>query len=227
MVLFLILRQARLSKDRHITFPSLSAMLRLLGRPVRLRNRQRLMAALMLWWNLSLRWHDWFCPASYKRRESKFNDQGQHVLAPKVKVRDAEHVTKLLPPPINRLRFQPLRITVAEAWYEISKYEARVDLPLPLRAATQNLVLALIANPHAKRTSRSWCRSIGLNHGTRNGQLDKIMWTMASWFERHHDELVQPLQRDGGLRFVRMKRTELPEEAAGSLTHDLGGVHNS
>lgn len=98
-----------------------------------------------------------------------------------------------------------------------------MDLPLPMRAAVQNLALALLANPRAKRSLRSWCRTAGLNHKSRNMRLPKVVLKVSKWFEKHKGEVVQMLKRDGIYWFVRL---QLPANEGGSTTQDLR-VHNA
>jgi hypothetical protein len=65
-VLFLILRQARMSKSRTVKFPSQAAMLRELGLAARVRHRRRLEQALTLWSQLSIPRRRWYREAKYE-----------------------------------------------------------------------------------------------------------------------------------------------------------------
>ena len=191
-VLFLILRQARMSKSRKVTFTSRAAMLRKLGRPVRVRYRRRLEQSLTLWSQISIRWERWYREAQYSRGEASVGDYGIFTQQC-FKTREGTHVRLVLPPPIERLR--SLNIVVAQAWLKYGKFECKVGLPLPIPAAVQNVVLALLANPTAHRTLRAWCRTAGLNYKARNRRLRKIVPEVSKWFEQHKGEMVQLVER--------------------------------
>ena len=218
-VLFLILREARMSKSRKVTFASQAAMLRALGLAVRVRHRRRLQQALTLWSQLSIRWEQWYREAQYEYPQKDVFSISSYP-GPAVKTKDAERVRRVLPPPIKRLHLSTLNIVVTQAWLEYGKFESKVDMPLPMRAAVQNLVLALLANPRARRSLRSWCRTAGLNHSKRNQRLWKLFADVSNWFEQHKGELVQPVVRDGNCWFIR-----LPKQG-GATTPDLRG-HNA
>lgn len=64
-----------------------------------------------------------------------------------------------------------------------------------MRAAVQNLVLALLANPLAKRPLRAWCRIAGLNHSKRNQRLGKLLAEVNKWFKQHRGETVELVKR--------------------------------
>ena len=131
----------------------------------------------------------------------------------------------MLPPPIERLRLSPIAIVVAEAWLEQSKFETKVDLPLPLRAAVQNLVLAILANQKAKRSLRAWCRTAGLNHKTRNMQLSRVVAQVSKWFEQHKGEAVRLVTKGGRAWFITLDPRWLDDE--GGSTSQEAGVHVS
>jgi hypothetical protein len=221
-VLFLILRQARMSKSRKVKFASQAAMLRVLGRPVRVRYRRRLEQALTLWSQLSIRWKEWFHVAQYEAIGE--GDVIRNIFAPpvKVKTKDAERVRLVLPPPIERMGQNTLDIVVSKAWLEQTKFECKVDLPLPMNAAVQNLILALLANPRARRRKRSWCRTAGLNHSKRNQRMPGVIYEVSKWFEQHKGEVVQPVVRDGNCWFIRLPK-QGGSTTPGVRVHNAGG----
>ena len=130
-----------MSKSRKVKFASHAAMLRELGRPVRVRYRRRLEQALTLWSQLSIRWKEWYCVPQYEATdEGVFNNRGHFEPPRKVKTKDAERVQLELPPPIESMGRNTLDIVISKAWLEQTKFECKVDLPLPMNAAVQNLI---------------------------------------------------------------------------------------
>ena len=205
-VLFLILREARMTKSRTVRFPSQTVMLRGLGLAPRARHRRRLERAIMLWSQLSIRWKEWYREAQFPRGESPYNIYGVRMPSSSgVPTRKAKQVTMVRPPPIERLRLRPLAILVAKPWLEYGKFETKVDLPLPMRAAAQNLVLALLAHPGAQRRLRSWCRTAGLNHKARNLRLPSVVSEVSRWFQQHKGETVEMMKLPGRMYvFMRL-----------------------
>ncbi len=223
-VLFLILRKARVNRSRKVKFASQNAMLRGIGRPVRVRNRRRLQQSLTLWAQLSIRWQEWYREAQYENRgDGSWSERGFYLRPDRVKIKDAERIRLVLPPPIERLR--SLDIVVSQAWLEYGAFEVRVDFPLPMRAAVQNLVLALLAHPTAERKLRSWCRTAGINHSKRNIRLPRIVAEVSKWFEQHKGKTVLLRTKNGKYSFIMVDPhlAETPEIVQGGHNANVEG----
>ena len=227
-VLFLILRQARMSHSRKVGFRSRNAMLRELGLACRVRWRRRLEEALILWSQLSIRWDKWYRKPQYRDRQGAVVTPGYWFQPGEItKTREAGHVRLTLPAPIERLRLSSLTISIAPAWLERTKFETKVDLPLPMRASVQNLILALQANPGAKRTKRSWCRTAGLNCKARNQRLPRIAVEVSRWFLQYKGVAMEMVSKGGLSWFIKIDPRLLDDdnEEGGSTMRDQG-VHN-
>ncbi len=172
-------------KTRKVEFTSLSSILKGLGVSINDYNRQRLRDLLELWSLVSIRHDQWY--EATRRGEARAQ---------------TPHIRKLLPPPITSVETDSrrLRVTVAEAWRDIAKrYYAQVPLPLPLAAATQNLVVRLLADIRwrdfpeegfaVRYKVRSVCHKIGLNHARRGAVLRYAVVEARAWFRQHGIEL--------------------------------------
>jgi hypothetical protein len=111
---------------------------------------------------------------------------------------------QLLPPPITFKRNRDgIHIVLDKSWLELAKYYfVSVRLPLPRDAATQNAVLMLLTSTYSlkrcgdfpwrflpARRRRKFCRSIGINHRTRNATLRNVIFSAGEWFKNQHMEL--------------------------------------
>ena len=193
-VLWLLIATAQMQDRRVISFPSLSAIVRLLGASVETRNRRKVDDALDLWSIISVRFERWYaqtheeCEPKYKRR----------TFAPPIRS-------------IEETRSGGLQIKMRDAWITPDRgFYAKIPLPLPRSAAAQNLVLYLmtarrIEVDDGKEVTRPmWrstiCRIIGVTHKTGYQVLAGAIKNAQKWFERHGGNLDQ-FPFDGKLAF--------------------------
>jgi hypothetical protein len=173
LVLFWLLREARMKNANKITFSSRTVILKELGLSTTDRNLGRMKNALKLWCVIRPRFKFWHYIGEEKRRK------------------------KALPPPIKSLSLtRPIEVELDKRWCTLGdKYFEKVRLSLPTRAAPQNLILAILTAsawsdpgcPGAKfkyrRTKRNWCRTIGLHNGDRNAVLEHAFDVAIKWFK--------------------------------------------
>jgi hypothetical protein len=200
-VLFQLLAEAqRPVNTTQIKFASYAVLLRRLGLPVRNRGRARVEDSLLYWACVSIRWSRWY--------------------------QDRHHVRLLLPPPIEDAERSGNRviITLDPDWHRLARaggYYGWLPLPLPPRAAAQNLVLLILTQdlsrsaesndelwisldlyfdqlaPLTKAMDRWWLtRKLGLLHKQRNNVLNRAIDQAAGWFAAHGGKLKQVAASD-------------------------------
>jgi hypothetical protein len=187
-VLFLLLMHVYAQRSGKISFKSLNAIARKMGLSAHPKNRRRVRESLALWAALRVRFKNYYVAG----------DRQENI--------EGGNVDKTFPPPITALNIDRDRITatIIDDWCYHTKYRKRVELPLPMSAAAQNIVLCtLTARDHGfyLRTIRNFCRKIGLNHGMRRQSLDHALREAGQYYSFYDGELSHYF-RDGGIEFV-------------------------
>jgi hypothetical protein len=189
-VLLLILQEAHINNCSTVKFRSRSQLIKMLGLSCHMfRQRRRLDKTLTLLSSMSIRYRQWYYPGKW-----------QHGLRGK-------RATKILPPPIKVISDgRPLVVKVSQKWREIChRYFVPVQLPLPMNAAAQNLVLNILTSAErdgdgikVPRSIRRLCRAIGLNHHDRKDALTHVIGLATVWFHE------RGLRLDHAERYGRM-----------------------
>lgn len=197
-VLALILAQVR-AREREVKFPSAVAMLGDLGMSISTRTRHQLVDALQYWAALSIRYRDCW-----------HHRVGQ---AP---------ITKTVPPPFTSVvkNGHRMRVVVRKEWIDLRKrYFCSVDLPLPMQAAAQNLVLAVatsIKEWGKPKERRVWslCRKIGLTHSTYVTQFWRMLNDSGSVLNKYyasHGKVLEVQRRKGKKVMLEVKAVPVSE----------------
>lgn len=163
-VLFYLLAVAYLKGSSTITFSTQAEVLRDLKVESRTSNRDKLLASLELWSTIVTRHKEWWLAK-----------QGSN--------------SRKLRPPIVAYSFEDeLSVTLDMDWLELDKgYLTKVTLPLPMKAAEQNLVLMLFARKRRPRPVRTTivCRKIGMTHRWATKELRKrTLPRVKHWFDQ-------------------------------------------
>jgi hypothetical protein len=158
------------------------------------RYRGALKDALTLWFMIEIKFQCWY-DADRSENGKRLRGQGK--------------VKRTLPPPIKSIERSSNELTIGldKVWREMSGfYFVPAPLPLPKGAAPQNLVLWLLtAIPRETtevgritqdKTMRQICRTIGVNHTTRNAILKRAIGTAVKWFCDHGSVLVYKIDND-------------------------------
>ncbi len=180
LVLLTLIRDAYVQGENVVEYASVAAVIRDMGLEPEQSRRQAVTASLDLWSALSIVHSAWYSDGI----------SGQRLV---------------LPPPISRVHRSPgrLRIRLSPEWFDLgAKYYVRVPTKLPTRAPLQNLILWLLTAPNndpdpkigggrltQHKTRRQLCRTIGVNHGTRNEVLASTIDAATSWFEQQGGRL--------------------------------------
>jgi hypothetical protein len=171
-VLFRLLaaiQEAQPQRTERVRFASVAAALRDLHLSAHSENGLRLISALELWGQMSIRLENWY--------------------------EDRDHIARHLPPPIERadLSGNSIVLTLNREWVRLAlskRYYESLPLPLPSEATAQNMVLMLLTSMPNRiegkfrgtySRARSWfCRKIGLRNETT--KLARITDIASNWF---------------------------------------------
>jgi hypothetical protein len=156
-VLLFLLRQTEFERSDEIKFRSLNAMMKVMRLPLQSREREKLRSSLQFWSQLMVRFAEWWDTNKHKDGERGvrvwYRPAGRLKVGGKLhKWRARERrvrgkVCMILPPPIEqqdgwRLRISSEWLVLAHRFYEL------IPLPLPQRAAAQNLCVWLLGGKH-------------------------------------------------------------------------------
>jgi hypothetical protein len=216
-VLLLLLTEAKLRGTQTITIRSRSALLRALGLGADAANLRRLEQALDYWSVVSLGFERWFFARQLdadeyrrklKRREmiADFDDFG---LPSKNK---AHRGKAKLPPPF---KLETGKLTIADVWWYClgPEYCAMVPLPLPATAASQNLLLCVLAKPTDWRGIDRLSAKLGIAHSQQKRSFHRAISVMLKYIYKHGGEVE--IERDGNQ--IRFYGVELPTPKWSSL----------
>jgi hypothetical protein len=193
-VIFGLLRLGKVRGTCELEFRSNAEVLEALGFTVGGRQHQALTRALELLPVLSVCFYQWYVPKSKS-----------HI----------RHIRRVLKPLIRPLERSPgrLHIKLNPEWLALTEDGYWVELPLALPncAAQQNLILWLrTAKTYesegvklTKRESRrDLCRTIGVNHESRNTILGRTIKVVSEWFEQHRGSIDADVKDDGLITFA-------------------------
>ncbi len=201
-VLFRLLMAVQENQSKHldeqVQFRSVAALLRDLHLTADTDNCIRLFEALELWSQLSIRFGQWY-------------EGGQHSV-------------REFPPPIEQvdLHGQRLTLTFNRRWIELVRakgYYAKLPIPLPNEAASQNLILMLLVwDPKQIDDKMCWthswnrkslCQKIGLR--CKTPRLKRIAYLANDCFAAHGGQLslldgqdsnVSNMVKPGEVKFI-------------------------
>jgi hypothetical protein len=222
-VLMVLLRQAQVERTNKIQFRSYNRILKAMRLPPQSRERAKVRSALRLWSVLGFNFRQWWdaspafkdeggVPSWHDHRArglpGKNRWQKRAILKQLPPPRMRGSVRRSLPPPIEML--DGLRMRIAAAWLPKVYFE-RMVLPLPQRAAAQNLVLWLIGgskwserlekydmtkykfdddDPEVSRYQlRLLYKKTALRHSNRTVALQRAMKEAEAWFDVHGGHL--------------------------------------
>ena len=204
-LLFLLLGEMRRqNKGPEITLASLSAVVRAMGLLPDATNLLRLRASLALWSTISVQFPNYYVP-----RRPAVKGKWVDGKITSGKWLPGKNVDKTLPPPLSAVKLgkPEITISISESWYKKHKsrkrvgYQARVLLPLPMSGPAQNVVLTTLTSKEGgqPRRRRRYCRTIGINHGTRGRVLENSLGAAIDYYSRMGGALKYQL--DG--KFIR------------------------
>ncbi len=187
-VLLYLLGEFRKQGKPAIKLPKLRPIARALGLSGDSDNARRVKEALKLWCEIEVKFTEYYTPA-------KKQDDGTWL--------EGHKVSRRFGPP---LELGETTIGVDENWVPLNlflhrtpthnKYTQRVALPLPMNAASQNVVLTtLVSFENTKaRSIRRYCRKIGLNHGTRRRVLNAALREADEHFGKQNGSLIHVIR---------------------------------
>jgi hypothetical protein len=123
---------------------------------------------------------------------------------------------KILTPPIKILKSRTgVHLKIDDDWMVLSnKFFVKVVHPLPTKAPLQNLILWAMTTISGvdegtfrltqPKTQRQLCRTIGLNHTSRNRVLGRLITEAASWFAKHGGIFTQPARTNKVIKFGKV-----------------------
>jgi hypothetical protein len=173
-VLFLLLAEAKRWNSREFEFKSRSDILRKLKLGVDHNNLHRLNDSLAFWSAARVWFENWY--------HSRKGNSGKR----------SKHAPLELPPAIRPVGSEKrVWIFLSSTWWDLGlHYAQKTPLPLPSKAAAQNLVLCLLVSMDKPRRVRELCRKIGLNHTTRGRALERAIKTAQAYFRANECDLL-------------------------------------